>query len=180
MFKLINQIKKFKDKNYLLFFDKDRIGQEMKSNLISISSSMCSKNQDRKKLLVDVLMETIYKIEKKLCILHPNHSILFLIWFDEEAKFLRWSIISDVNQNNLPFSSDVEEVKLHEIIENWLDPKCTTKQVTEVEINNMSQAELRLLINSLEIPTLEVFIHRTHQQGQALPEKNHLSKKSES
>lgn len=160
MLELINQIKSNQSKKILLSFEKNRIGEELKDNLVSISAIGVVIDQNGRKLLIDTLLETVVQIEKDLKVLYPRRCMIFYLWFDEGEEVLRWSVVSDMNQRSLPFSSNVEEVTINKVVENWLVPKRVSDQSSLSGIDNMTPSELRTLMNSLEVPSLDVFIHR--------------------
>ena len=162
MLELINQIISNQSKNISLFFEKKRIGEEVKKNLVSISAKGIVLDQNEKKLLIDTLLETISKIEKNLSARYPNRKMIFYLWFDRGAEVLRWSVVSDMNQPRLPFSSNVEEVAINKVVDNWLSETIENRseKLSPSEIDNMTPSELRTLMGALKAPSLDVFVCR--------------------
>ena len=157
--KLISEIKSNEAKRISLFFEESRVGEEVKNNLVSVSAAGVVVNENEKRTLIDTLLGMIDEIWVDLKLRYPDKYMKLYLWFDEGEVVLRWTIISDINQKSLPFSSNVEEVTIDKIIENWLAPeRIYNDELSFSEIEDMSASELRELMNSLEVPTLNVFI----------------------
>jgi len=157
---LISQIESNKAKRVSLFFEESRVGEEVKNNLVSVSANGIVVNENEKRALIDALLGTVDKIEGDLELRYPDKYMKLYLWFDEGEAVLRWTVISDIDQKNLPFSSNVEEVTIEKVVENWLAPKRlhNDDELSFSEIEDMSASELRELMDSLEVPSLDVFI----------------------
>ena len=158
--KLISQIESNKAKGVSLFFEESRVAEEVKNNLVSVSAAGVVVNENEKSALTDALLGTIDNIEVDLKLRYPDKHMKLYLWFDEGETVLRWTVISDIAQKNLPFSSSIEEVTIDKVIENWLAPQRVHNddELSFSEIEDMSASELRELTNSLEVPSLDVFI----------------------
>ncbi len=160
MVKLINQIKSNQAKRVSLFFEESRFGEELKNNLVSIPVTGGEVNENEKRAIAEALLEVIEKIEVDLKLRYPDRHMKFCLWFDKAEMFLRWNVISDIGQKNLPFSSKVEEVTMDQVLANWLTSQHMhdDNQLSFNDIENMSAGELRKRMDSLEVPSLDVCI----------------------
>lgn len=158
--KLINQIKLKKAEKALLFFDEKRIGEEVKANLVSFSVDGVTVSQTEKQQLISVLLEAVDKIEIDLDTSYPNRQKIFYLWFDQVENLLRWTVTSSIDKKTTPFSSVLVEVTIDEIVELWLEPQSSDNgsKLSYSDIENMSSLELRNLANSLEAPSLDIYI----------------------
>lgn len=147
MMGLISQIKSNQAKRITLFFEENRVGEEVKNNLVSVSAAGIVVNQNEKEALADALLGTIDSVVSDLMVRYPAKHMKFYSWFDKEAKVLRWTVISDIGQKKLPFSSIVKEVTIDRIIENWLAPQ----RVHDGEHLSISEIE-NMPANELEFP----------------------------
>jgi len=166
MMELIVEIKSNQAKKASLFFEMSRIGEEVKNNLVSVSAAGVVVNEKEKKELKYALLETMDKIEVDLKLRYPDRHVILYLWFDEAEAALRWTVVSDVGQKKLQFSSSVEEVTVDKVIENWLAPQSVDNDdvLSIDQIEGMGANDLREVMSSLQVPSLDVFIR-------SIPEK---------
>jgi len=147
----MSQIESCQAKGVSLFFEESRIGEEVKNNLLSVSAAGVVVNENDKRALIDALLGMIDRIEGELKLLYPDKHMKLYLWFDKGEMVLRWTVVSDIDQNNLPFSSSLEEVTIDKVIENMFAPQRINNddELSFGDIESMSASELRELMNSL-------------------------------
>jgi hypothetical protein len=157
---IIDQIDSFSFDNTKLFFDETRLGKEVRLNLASFSGSGSGSTSDRINQLIRVLEMAIARMELALGSLLNGRRAIFYMWHDGPANLLRWSIISDLGQKNLPFCSNVKEVDLDTVVKEWTAPVDDSGLLAMSKIEQMTSTELRNISRATGIPTINAYVRR--------------------
>lgn len=157
---IIDQIASFSFENTRLFYDKDRLGEEVRLNLASFPGDKSGISDDQQNEIIGALQKALVRMEVDLVSLMRNRKAIFYLWHDEHARHLRWAIISDLGQTKLPFSSNVTEVDLEAVIKDWAKPYDDSDLLAMSEIEKMTPAELRKISRSKGVPSIDVFVRR--------------------
>lgn len=157
---IIDQIDTFSFRKTRLFYDQDRLGEEVKLNLASFPGNRSGISNDQQNEIIGALQKALTRMEIELASLVKNRKAVFYLWHDEQARQLRWAIISDFGQTKLPFSSNVTEVGLEAVIKDWGKPQKDSNLLTMSEIEKMTPAELSKSSRSKGVPIIDVFVRR--------------------
>jgi hypothetical protein len=160
MSSIIDQIGSFSFEKTQLFFDESRLGEEVRLNLVSIPCSITGIPDQEVSQVIDAIQQAVSKMEIEIGRLLKNRRAVFYMWHDDHAKLLRWTIISDLGQAKLPFSSKTAEVDIQTVVKEWAKVSDPPSLLTSNEIEKMTSAELRKISSANRIPTINVFVKR--------------------
>ena len=154
---IIDKIRLFSFETTQLFFAENRVGEEVRLNLASFPPPGPLEPDAP---VSGALQEVICKMEVQIGRFLANRRAIFYMWHDEQVKLLRWTIISDVGQAKLPFSSNITEVDMGTVVEEWTRVTDNPGLLTMSEIEKMTSADLRKISRAQGIPTINVFVRR--------------------
>jgi hypothetical protein len=158
---IIEEIDSFSFAKTQLFFDQTRLGEEVRLNLASFPGSRSELSAETVDELVSSLKMAIGRMEIALRALLNNRKAIFYMWHDETAHLLRWSIISDLGQLKLPFSSNVQSVDIREVVNEWATkPMDDSDLLTLNQIEQLTTEELGDIVRAKGVPTINVYVRR--------------------
>ncbi len=162
---MIDQIDSFSFGKTQLFFDEARLGEEARLNLSSFPGSGAGFTAENVNLLIGALQKAIARMEIALGAVLNNRRAIFYMWHDGHANLLRWSVISDVGQTKLPFSSNVHEVDISTVVKESANPVDNSGVLSMNEIEQMTSKELRKINRAKGIPFINAYVRRVPGTG---------------
>ena len=157
---IIETIDSFPFGKIQLFFDEARLVEEARLNLASFPASRVGLGSENENGLIRVLQKAISRMEVALGAVLSNRRAIFYMWHDGHANLLRWSVISDLGQTKLPFSSNVHEVDIKTVVTEWTRPRDKSALLSMGEIERMTAAELRIINKARGVPTINAYVRR--------------------
>lgn len=157
---IVNQIESFSFLGTQLFFDFARLGEEATLNLASFPFNEAGFTAENVNLMIGVLQKAIARMENTLSVVWKNKRAVFYMWSDRHANLLRWSILSDLGQPDLPFSSNFQEVDIRTVVREWSTPMDDSTLLSINEIELMPTAELRNITRAMGPPSINVYVRR--------------------
>ena len=159
---VIEQIGLFAFGNTQLFYDEARVGKEVSLNLASFPGTKAGFTSEYADLLIDALQKAIVRMEIALGAVLNGRRGVFYMWHDKQAHLLRWTIISDVGQKRLPFSSNVNEVDIKTVVKEWGTPVDDPCLPSIDEIKKEPAVDLRTLIRAMGYPTINAYVRKVN------------------
>ena len=162
---IVDQIDSFPFGKIELFCDKARVGREVVLNLASFPGNEAGFTSEAVSLLVDALQKAVARMEGTLGAVLNNQKAIFYMWHDKQAHLLNWTIISDVGQVRLPFSSNVNEVDIKAVVEEWAKPNDKPDLLSVAEIKRMTPDEWDKISRAIRAkgkPTINAFVRKVN------------------
>lgn len=162
---IIDQIDSFSFGKTQLFVDKARLEEEVRLNLASFPGDEAGFTAENVNLLIGALQKAIARMEIALGTIVNNRRAIFYMWHDRQANLLRWSVISDLGQTKLPFCSNVLEVDIRTVVNEWAKPVDNSGLLSMNEIERMTTVEWRKITMTMGLATINAYVRRMPGTG---------------